>query len=86
MFVRTWLELKQTLVDKASMTGLSPWIVAMTKETVLLASNDAAPTVGVDTDWHVFLDFIQLGEQGRINRKEPGCVVVGLTALRKILA
>jgi hypothetical protein len=53
------------------------------KEMISPVSGDAAPMVGADVDWQVFLDFIQPGEQGRINSKEPGCAVVGLTALRR---
>ena len=32
----------------------------------------------------MFLDFIQLGEQGRISSREPRHAAVGLTALTKI--
>ena len=48
-------------------------------------SDDAPPTVGVDVDWPVFLDLIQPGEQGWINRTVPGQAVIGLPAVRKIL-
>ena len=66
------------------MTGSKPSIVAMIEEMVLLALNGAAPTVSADADWPVFLDFIQLGEQGRINGNEPGRAAAGLTALKRM--
>ena len=78
------MKLQQALVGKPSVTGLKPWVVAMIKDMVSPASDGAAPTVAADARWPVFLDFIWPGEQGRINGKEPGRALVGLTVLRRM--
>lgn len=72
------------LVKKPSMAGVKQWVVTMIEEMVLLVSNGAVPMVAVDMDWAMFLDATQCGKQGRINRKEPGCAAVGLTALKRM--
>ena len=84
MFVRTWLKLKQARVVNASMASLKVWVVTMTKAMVLLASDGAAPTVGGDAVWQLFLDFVQPGGQGKISSKESGQAVIRMTALRKM--
>ena len=82
MFVRPWLRTQQAFVEKPSMIGLQPWIPTMNMVVVSFVSKGATPTVGVNVQWPMFLDFIQLGEQGRFNRNEPQHAAVWGTALR----
>ena len=84
MFVRTWLRLQHALKEKASMTALKPWIAELMKKMISFGIGGDGLTFVESDMWPIFLDYIQKGEQGKINGKEPGLVVVGLTRLKKL--
>ena len=92
IFVRRFLRLKRAMAFGTSNDfGFSAWVSAMLREAAITGDDDGdggnnvGPTATDDdpNEQVIFQDRIEVGEQGRINGKEPGQPQVSLTRLRK---
>ena len=63
---------------------MKPWIAELMKKMISLGIRGDDPTFAESDTWPIFLDYIQEGEQGKINGKEPGLATIGLARLKKM--
>ena len=82
VFVRRFIRLKQKICMNESTTCFSDWVTDLLNQA---ADDDVSCDASSSTSSSdgVFHDSIESGEQGRIDGREPGQPVVGLTALKK---
>ena len=79
-----FLRLKYKLFDKDTDSLFSTWVNELLKKVVAVDDDDDDDdNDDDDADDGVFQDNIEPGEQGRINGREPGQPIVGLTQLKR---
>ena len=85
VFVRRFIRLKQKICDNDSITCFNDWVTDLLSQAAEDGAGEtsscSSPSSGDSSV--VFNDSIESGEQGRINGREPGQPVVGLTELKK---
>jgi len=80
VFVRRFTRLKRAIFVKSKdESGFSEWV----QELLVKASADNTTGSKSSDEETDFMNFIESGEQGRINGKEPGKPIVRLTKLKK---
>ena len=88
VFVRRFIRLKRKVCANESCSGFSDWVSELLSQAAGESSDSSsgASISSVDSgsvSAKVFTDRIEDGEQRRVNGKEPGQPVVGLTQLKK---
>ena len=83
IFVRRFIRLKRALCLNDSVHEFNDWTKSLLDEVAAASESSTTSDSEIEMDRSVFKDFIEPGEQGRINGREPGAPVVSLTDLRK---